>query len=216
MRRVVAAYAAEGLVRAAIVACIAWSLSPGAASAQAVQEPAPYAQPPAQQGAAPPVVVVQDPGGGGQVAAPPAAPQYAGPDPYRMQALQARLNYLLAERSQYRIGGPITMLAIGGGLFVIGGLSAWALWRAEATDFGFEDRNYTTAAGVFTAIAIVGGVLAVVGGVKLGRRLRMRRQYDPEIRQIREELRMSQSYYGYRALLDVGAGPSGVTLRLRF
>lgn len=152
---------------------------------------------------------------------PPEAYVSYGQGPNRLQTLELRLAELRAERSRYRIGGSIAMMGIGGGLAIVGGSVAWVLW--ESLDWDPYNDSLRRAAIGFSVVGAVGGSLFIFGTIKLARRLRMRRRYDPEIRQIRDEIRRirleqqgapGQYYYG--AALDLGFTGNGVGARLRF
>lgn len=152
---------------------------------------------------------------------------YAAQDPYRLQTLERRLAELRAQRSQYGIGGPITMMGVGGGLLLFGGSFAWIFWSLDgdpySTDYGYDNHKLAVA---FTTVAAVGGALFIVGTIKLPHRLRMRRQFNPEIRQIQQEIRTIREqqrqgpppgyYGGYGASLDFGLSPGGIAARLTF
>ncbi len=184
---------------------------------QVVPQPYPQQQPvpqqPAEYGAAgtQQVIVVPD----GSVP-PPGAYTLQSPDRY--QALQARLAYLRAERSRYSIGGSIVMISLGGAMVILGGSVAWmlrALDRGGVAETDVFDRD--RASIIFFTIMGAGAVMTIFGSIKLARRAHMRRQYDPEIRQIREELRqMQQPQYSYGAVLDFGLTPAGLGARLTF
>jgi hypothetical protein len=200
-----------------VVACVvgtAWVAAPAAAQGgQPQAQPHAYPQqPPAYdaQGTQQ-VIVVPD------TAVPPPGAYTVQPVD-RYQALQERLAYLRAERSRYSIGGSIVMMSIGGAMVILGasvGGVLRALDREGYAESTIFDRD--RASIIFFTIMGGGAALMIGGSIKLARRAKMRRQYDPEIRQIREELRnMREPQYSYGAELDFGFTPAGLGARLRF
>jgi hypothetical protein len=132
-------------------------------------------------------------GEGGVVVIPQPAPDsqpqvvYVAPtEQSRVGQLEARLLQLRLERSQYRIGGPIAMLSIGSGSLAIFGLSALVVRGLDDID---SDVDYDRPRRVLGGLMVVSGVMIIVGSIRLSRRLGQRRVYNPEIQQIRLELR---------------------------
>jgi hypothetical protein len=212
-----------------LIACLAWGAGPARAWAQQQQafgqqpqevpaQPYPQQQPVPQQpadygaGAQQQVIIVPD-----SPVPPPGGYTLQQPDHY--QQLQARLAFLRAERAQYSIGGSIVMLSFGGAMVILGA-SVGGVLRALDRDGYAESTVFDRdrASIIFFSIMGGGALLMTFGAIKLARRARMRRQYDPEIRQIREELRQMRqaSQYTYGAVLDFGLTPAGFGARLRF
>lgn len=161
------------------------------------------------------------PSGPAHAPPPPAAyggaPQtYVYVDPQRVAMLQMRLSELHQLRSQHGVGGPIAMMAIGGGTVVIAGFYAAGLALARAVSGTYDDVtgfDRTRALRVTGIVALVGAGLTIGGGFRLRQRLVLRRQYNPEILQIRQELRGM----GVRAFhLEGGAGYVAGRLRFAF
>jgi len=182
-----------GLVSAALVASTA---SPALA-----QGPAPQPQPQGQ----PQVIYVQ------QGPAPQVNYTYAD-----VPALQARLLELRVARSQYSVGGPVAAIAVGAAVAAISGLvcMGFGLARSVSVDeYGPDGTDLRRGVRVSGALVGVGLGLTIFGSVRLSHQLRLRRQYDPEIYQIREQLRMMSVP---RASLRVGPGGFGIDAQFAF
>lgn len=127
--------------------------------------------------------------------------QQQGPN-LRVGQLQAELINVEAQYSQYSLGGPIALIAVGGAVTGIAGLTfmTFGLMSSVSDDDGVQRGLIIS--GVVTAIGIVmlvGGIVMMVG------RLSERRPYGRRIKEIRQEL----ANYGVRASLDVVPLPAG-------
>lgn len=119
----------------------------------------------------------------------------AGADPQRVAMLNARLFELQSLQAQYRSGGPIALVVIGSVVTSMSGLGAMGFGLARAVssdDFGPSGTNLVRGTRVTGALMLGGVVMIGVGSAKLNQRRRLRSQWDPEIFQIHQELRMLQ------------------------
>jgi hypothetical protein len=136
------------------------------------------------------------------------------PSPAPDLALVARIQELRAERAAVRLGGPIAMLAAGGGLLLAGatlGIQTFFYSNAYGS-CGFGGGCLTPLAGralggTAAALGVAGIVLISVGAPSLRARLRVRRALGEQIQQL---LRESQLAF------DLGSERAGVVLRAKF
>jgi len=127
--------------------------------------------------------------------------QQQGPN-LRVGQLQAELLNVEAQYSEYSLGGSIALIAVGGALTGIAGLTfmAYGLVSSVSDDDGVQRGLIIS--GVLTLVGIamlVGGIVMLVG------RSAERRPYGRRIKEIRQEL----ANYGVRASLDVVPLPAG-------
>lgn len=161
---------------------------------------------------------------------PPRLPPVPG-NRTELDAVNQRLYVLQRERSQYGIGGPIAMTAVGyGGALLFSLVAVTGLATAEAIENNdvdrddFEDfdsnddgrlderdeRDARRVARVAAGFAAVSLGLGIGGTVLLVKRLAKRREHAPEIRDLRERRRELLRSVSYGANL----GPSELTLSL--
>jgi hypothetical protein len=170
----------------------------------AQQQPAPQPPPPATypaSGGAPGPGPSPSPGGA-PVQPPPAGATY--PKAYagsRVFELDQRIDQLRDERAQYGLGGPITMLAIGGGVLLVSGSLALMLATLQSRcDPTYDSCGSGSSPVVFGLIAAGGAGLGVAGGVMLGNRIGKRRELGTEIKRLERERDGIQQYgvtYGF-------------------
>ena len=125
-----------------------------------------------------------------------------------MRYLDSELERLDREQSKYSLGGPISLTAVGGGVFVF---SLWLLAIDNASDascdpnFGCEQDNGTETLAYTGAVVGIG--LGTIGLVWLFRRLPPRRQLGKQIDDVqRERDRLEDQLYMYPQLGMRGAG----------
>ncbi len=131
-----------------------------------------------------------------------------------LEAVDARIRELRLEMP--RLGGPITMLAVGGAAAFISAYAAFVVWFVEETDSYYndydhrqEDRPVLIGLGAATLVGL--GVLAG-GGVWLKRRLDERREYKPELdslryrrKQLLRDVRLGANVHGQHYGLSLSA-----------
>jgi len=178
----------------------------GASSAHA-QQPPPLGAPTEVSGSA--TIVVTPPAPAGYAPVQVIEVQQAYAAPYQEQVPSVRVRYLQAELlnveaqySQYSLGGSIALIAVGGALTGIAGLTfmAYGLVSSVSDDDGVQRGLIIS--GVLTLVGIamlVGGIVMLVG------RSAERRPYGRRIKEIRQEL----ANYGVRASLDFVPLPAG-------
>jgi len=178
----------------------------GASSAHA-QQPPPLGAPTQVSGSA--TIVVTPPAPAGYAPVQVIEVQQVYGAPYQQQGpnlrvgqLQAELLNVEAQYSEYSLGGSIALIAVGGALTGIAGLTfmAYGLVSSVSDDDGVQRGLIIS--GVLTLVGIamlVGGIVMLVG------RSAERRPYGRRIKEIRQEL----ANYGVRASLDVVPLPAG-------
>jgi hypothetical protein len=95
--------------------------------------------------------------------------------------LDAEIETLRQERSQYRLGGPITMLAIGSGVFLA---SAYLYVVIGAACY---DTDCDRARTPFLVTGALGAGLGIWGGVELGNRIGPRRELGRRIKELERQ-----------------------------
>jgi len=91
------------------------------------------------------------------------------------------LAQLETERRSIGLGGPITLLSVGGGGALLFGFSAIAVSMDRSADEG-------GGVALLATLGVVGVVLAIVGAVMLANRLSRRRELDTRIEELRLRL----------------------------
>ncbi len=148
------------------------------------------------------------------------APSAAGaPTAYapRRSLLEDELRQLEAQRAELGLGGPIALMVVGGGAFVIGGLIVMVAALSDAVcDDVYDTSN--SCSGPDDGVYILGGVgmlgggiAAILGLVMLIDRAGERRTLGVRIKEIRRELSSGPTFG-----LHVEPGRAGASLRLRF
>jgi len=178
------------------------------ASSAHAQQPPPLGAPTEVSGSA--TIVVSPPpapAGYGPVQVIEVQQAYAAPyeeqvPSVRVRHLQAELLNVEAQYSEFSLGGSIALIAVGGALTGIAGLTfiAYGLLSSVSDDDGVQRGLIIS--GVLTLVGIamlVGGIVMLVG------RSAERRPYGRRIKEIRQEL----ANYGVRASLDVVPLPAG-------
>jgi len=181
----------------------------GASSAHA-QQPPPLGAPTEVSGSATIVVTPPAPAGYAPVQVIEAQQVYG--TPYQQQGpnlrvgqLQAELLNVEAQYSQYSLGGSIALIAIGGPMTGIAGLTFMIFNTNLPSGLGSDGDGVQRGliiSGVLTLVGIamlVGGIVMMVG------RISERRPYGRRIKEIKQEL----ANYGVRASLDVVPLPAG-------
>jgi hypothetical protein len=151
--------------------------------------------------------------------APAPAPTAAGaPTAYapRRSLLEDELRQLEAQRAELGLGGPIALMIVGGGAFVIGGLILMVAALSDAVcDDVYDTSNSCSGAddGVYILGGVGmlgGGIAAILGLVMLIDRAGERRTLGVRIKEIRRELSSGPTFG-----LHVESGRAGASLRLR-
>jgi hypothetical protein len=116
-----------------------------------------------------------------------------------LQALDDRIYALSAERSKYSLGGPIGLMAAGGGIMLASAYILFLNWINSETcsdnytyDSQYEDENSDCwnhgTVGTISAVGIVGGGgMLLGGGLWLGDRVSTRREIGDEIKTLRRQ-----------------------------
>lgn len=226
MMRVVTLALAMGM------ACTALAQAPGP-GAEPAPSPAPEAAPAPAPAAAPSPPPVPPP-----ATAPGPAPQAAQPAPLpagvhpayaRRYMLEAELRDLAVKRSELGLGGPIALIITGGAVLLISGtlllLALAADSYCDASDYPYYEGDYRyvrDCAGdsdtdtlyiVGGFGAVLGGLTAVYGIIRLIDRAGERRALGLRMKEIRREL---QSGYTYGLRLGLGPERAGASLRVSF
>jgi hypothetical protein len=122
--------------------------------------------------------------------------------------LDEQITQLREERSQYGIGFPITLLAVGGATFVVG-TALYVVSQTECAapcEFGDGDG--------FLWMGFLGGGAALWGGVTLGSRLGPRRELGRQIKALEAEKREIQRDVSIVPV--IGPTTTGVQLNVSF
>ena len=149
----------------------------------------------------------------------PAVSAAGAPSAYgqRRSLLEDELRQLEAQRAELSLGGPIALMIVGGGAFVIGGLIVMVAALSDAVcDDVYDTSN--SCSGADDGIYILGGVgmlgggiAAILGLVMLIDRAGERRTLGVRIKEIRRELSSGPTFG-----LHFESGRAGANVRLRF
>jgi len=202
------------------VAPVADPLAPAVAPVSPPSNPAPAAaeaEPTAPP--APPAVVVLPPPPPGFTYAPVpnGSPSGAGVDTELAQ-IDARLHELQLQRAQYGIGGPIAMMGVGfGGALAFGYVAflSWLVTSVDDIDGSEPSASELRGPRILLGFAVLGVGVGIGGSILLGRQLRGRGQFKPEIRELKLRKRELSRELRYSARMDA-AGGLGFALSTRF
>jgi hypothetical protein len=135
----------------------------------------------------------------------------------RRSLLEDELRQLEAQRAELGLGGPIALMIVGGGAFVIGGLIVMVAVLSDAVCDDVYDSG-DSCSGADDGIYVLGGVgmlgggiAAILGLVMLIDRAGERRTLGVRIKEIRRELSHGPSFG-----LHFDSGRAGASIRLRF
>jgi hypothetical protein len=123
----------------------------------------------------------------------------------RLRELDARIAVLREERSQYGIGGPITMISLGGATLLIAAAVAVVASSCDQVLGCSGEPGY----GPYVAMGIGAGV-GLWGGVLLSERLGPRRELGAQILELQRE----RDHLKYEARLAPSLTPTTAGLRL--
>lgn len=164
--------------------------TPAQTPAQTAVQPAPEA-PVFQPEQGPTGVPTAPPGYGTQPAQPTytpgvqPVPNLQLRQPQLDPATAARIDALMQEQRQIRVGGWIAMMAAGAATTAVSVLFAVAFADVERTDTGCDRCGNNTGTITFSAISVVTAATAVIGFMMFLRRAKARRELTREIRQLR-------------------------------
>jgi len=178
----------------------------------------------AQEAPAPPAATAESQGPAQAAPAPVAAPapEATGAGPAtayvaRRSLLEDELRQLEAQRAELSLGGPIALMIVGGGAFVIGGLIVMVAALSDAVCDDVYDTS-DSCSGADDSLYILGGVgmlgggiAAILGLVTLIDRAGERRTLGVRIKEIRRELSSGPTFG-----LHFESGRAGASVRLRF